>query len=80
MTGIFTSFSLQRVKTITAHTYAELASGPLVLGFQREDDLTGGWSEVTIHTDNPELAAALVEAINGVIVEVKEKQAAAKAA
>lgn len=71
--GIFSSFSLQRVKTITAHTYHDLASAPLILNFQCDDTLDGGWSEITIHTDNKELTQAIVDAINGAIRAVAEK-------
>lgn len=71
--GIFSSFSIQRVKTITAHTYPDLASAPLILNFQCDDTLDGGWSEIIIHTDNNELTKALVEAINSALLSIKEK-------
>ena len=74
MTGIYSSFSLQHVKTISAHTFSELKSAPLIIGFQVDETLDGGWAEITVHTDNTELTAALVSAINSAVASIKEKQ------
>lgn len=68
--AIISNFSLHGVKKIEAHTYADLPSAPLIIGFQA-DDFAGGWSEIIIHTDNPALTAALVKAINDAVASVK---------
>jgi hypothetical protein len=78
--GIYSSFSLQNVKGIEAKGYLELASAPLIISFSVDDAHEGGWSDITIHTDNRELTLALVEAINGAVRAVLEKQAAQLAA
>jgi hypothetical protein len=70
---MYSSFSLQRVATIEASTHADLASAPLIIRFEAED-WQNGVSEIIIHTDNAELSLALVEAINGAVRAVKEKQ------
>ncbi|MCK1717209.1 hypothetical protein [Bradyrhizobium sp. 141] len=78
--SIFSNFSLQNVKTIYARTYEHLASAPLIITFQCDDTLDGGWSEISIHTDNKELSLALAAAINGAVEAVKAKQLEAEAA
>lgn len=71
--SIFSSFSLQNVTSIKAHTYSDLESAPLIISFESDPALNGGWSEVTIHTANKELSLALVEAINGAVASVLAK-------
>ncbi len=77
--GMFSSFSLQRVATIKASTFADLASAPLRIEFE-SNDYEHGSSEIIIHTENAELSLALVAAINGAVAAVKEKQSAKIAA
>ena len=74
MAGMCSSFTLQNVKSVRARTYAELASAPLIIEFEN-DGLEHGWAEISVHTRNPELTLALVEAINGAVAVVKAKQA-----
>lgn len=64
---MFASISFQQVKRIRAHAYPELESAPLIIQFDDTNSTAWGLGEVTIHTENPELSAALVEAINAVV-------------
>ena len=74
--SMYSSFSLQGVRTISARTYPDLESAPLILSFEVDcATLDGGWSEITIHTESKELTAALVRAINDAVSASKESQA-----
>jgi hypothetical protein len=65
----FSSMSLQNVKLVSAITYAELASAPLILKF---DGGPNGFGEFTVHTENSKLSIALAEAITAVIKQFEE--------
>lgn len=64
---MFASMSFQNVKRIRAHAYTELASAPLIIQFDDTQSTGWGLGEITIHTENAALSAALVEAINSAV-------------
>lgn len=70
---MYASISFQGLKNLTANTFDELPSAPLIVTFEsvKNDDTGAHYSrgEICLHLKNRALAKALVEAINRAVAE-----------
>lgn len=76
MASMYSSFSLQNITTISARTFEDLESAPIIIEFDGDK----GRSEITIHTRNAALTRALVDAINGAVKSAMDKPTLVEAA